>query len=78
MHNPRDEAAIQEHMAVMNQQAGTGAGPLSVTVSVPRSCADSVVLRESVARTVVATFRIHRIIFFARGQVRLHGKQNIE
>ena len=45
--NPKDEATIQEHMAVMNQ---SGVTPLSVTVSVPKSCNDSVVLRETNTR----------------------------
>ena len=63
--NPKDEAVIQEHMRVMNQSCVT---PVSVTVSVPKSCNDSVVLRETNTRTRVAQFRIHRIIFFARGQ----------
>lgn len=66
VHNPKDEAAIQEHMAVMNQASSA---PLAVTVSVPRSSNDSVVLREAATRTRVASFRIHKIIFFARGQV---------
>ena len=66
VHNPKDEAAIQEHMSVMNQASSV---PLAVTVSVPRSSTDSVVLREAATRTRVASFRIHKIIFFARGQV---------
>lgn len=66
VHNPKDEAAIQEHMAVMNQASAV---PLAITVSVPRCSTDSVVLREAATRTRVASFRIHRIIFFARGQV---------
>ena len=45
--NPKDEATIQEHMTVMNQSS---VSPLSVTVSVPRSCNDSVVLRETNTR----------------------------
>ena len=45
--NPKDEVTIQEHMAVMNQ---SGVTPLSVTVSVPKSCNDSVVLRETNTR----------------------------
>eukprot|EP00090_Calanus_glacialis_P000348 TRINITY_DN10211_c0_g1_i1.p1 TRINITY_DN10211_c0_g1~~TRINITY_DN10211_c0_g1_i1.p1 ORF type:complete len:1017 (-),score=311.81 TRINITY_DN10211_c0_g1_i1:664-3714(-) len=66
VHNPKDEAAIQEHMSVMNQASAV---PLAVTVSVPRCSTDSVVLREAATRTRVASFRIHKIIFFARGQV---------
>ena len=65
VHNPKDEAAIQQHMAVMNQESPA---PLAVTVSVPRSSLDSVVLREAATRTRVGSFRIQRIIFFARGQ----------
>ena len=65
VHNPKDEAAIQQHMSVMNQESPN---PLLVTVSVPRSSLDSVVLRESATRTRVASFRIQRIIFFARGE----------
>ena len=65
VHNPKDEVAIQQHMAVMNQESPN---PLLVTVSVPRSSLDSVVLRESATRTRVASFRIQRIIFFARGE----------
>ena len=61
-----DKAAIQEHMAVMNQAISA---PLAVTVSVSRSSNVSVVLREAATRTRVALFRIHKIIFFARGQV---------
>ena len=68
VHNPKDEATIQEHMSVMNQ-SGSSASPLWVTVSVPRSCNDSVVLRETTTRSRVAQYRIHKIIFFARGQV---------
>ena len=49
VNNPKDEATIQEHMAVMNQSS---VSPLSVTVSVPRSCNDSVVLRETNTRSV--------------------------
>ena len=67
VHNPKDEEAIQEHMSVMNRSGSTST-PLWVTVSVPRSCNDSVVLRETTTRTRVAQYRIHRIIFFARGQ----------
>ena len=37
----------QEHMTVMNQSS---VSPLSVTVSVPRSCNDSVVLRDTNTR----------------------------
>ena len=65
VHNPKDEEAIQEHMSVMNQSASS---PMLVTVSVPKSCNDSVVLRETTTRTRVAQYRIHRIIFFARGK----------
>ena len=63
--NPKHEAVIQRHMSVMNQES---ANPLSVTVSVPRSSNDSVVLRESATRVRVASFRVQRIIFFARGE----------
>ena len=65
----RDEEAIQQHMSVMNQES---ASPLAITVSVPRCSTDSVVLREAATRTRVASFRIQRIIFFARGPVRLN------
>ena len=51
VHNPKDEAAIQEHMAVMNQAISA---PLAVTVSVSRSSNDSVVFREAATRTRVA------------------------
>ena len=68
VHNPKDEAAIHEQMSVLNQ-SGSSVAPLWVTVSVPRSCNDSVVLRETTTRTRVAQYRIHKIIFFARGQV---------
>merc|ERR1719282_2268548 len=71
VNNPKDEVTIQEHMSVMNQSS---VSPLSVTVSVPRSCNDSVVLRETNTRTRVAQFRIHRIIFFARGQAETNEK----
>ena len=49
VNNPKDEVTIQEHMSVMNQSS---VSPLSVTVSVPRSCNDSVVLRETNTRSV--------------------------
>ena len=73
VHNPKDEEAIQEHMSVMNQ-SGSPSTPLWVTVSVPRSCNDSVVLRETTTRTRVAQYRIHRIIFFARSQAETSEK----
>jgi hypothetical protein len=41
-------------MGVLNQEAPQ---PLSVTVSVPKSSADSVVLREAATRTRVASIR---------------------
>jgi hypothetical protein len=41
-------------MGVLNQEAPQ---PLSVTVSVPKSSADSVVLREAATRTRVASVR---------------------
>lgn len=66
VHNPKDEEAIHQHMSVMNQESPS---PLAITVSVPRSSVDSVVVREAATRTRVASFQIHRIIFFARGQV---------
>ena len=68
VHNPKDEATIHEQMSVLNQ-SGSSVSPLWVTVSVPRSSNDSVVLRETTTRTRVAQYRIHKIIFFARGQV---------
>ena len=64
VHNPKDEAAIQQHMSVMNQESPN---PLLVTVSVPRSSLDSVVLRESATKTHLKSFRIPKIVFFARG-----------
>ena len=68
VHNPKDEATIQDQMTVMNQ-SGSSVSPLWVTVSVPRSCNSAVVLRETNTRARLAQFRIHKIIFFARGQV---------
>ena len=65
VHNPKDEASIKQHMAVMNQE---NPNPLQVTVSVPRSSLGSVEVRESATRTGVGSFRIPMIIFFARGE----------
>ena len=61
--DPKDEAAIQQHMAGMNQESQN---PLLVTVSVPQNSLGSVVLRESATKTHLKSFRIPKIIFFAR------------
>ena len=62
--DPKDEAAIQQHMAGMNQESQN---PLLVTVSVPQNSLGSVVLRESATKTHLKSFRIPKIIFFASG-----------
>lgn len=98
VHNPKDESAIQQHMAVMNQVRQTLAltscspgvllppGSHSVSTSLlhglggpqvstwrwrggPGAGAGTLILREGATRTRVASFKIQRIIFFARGQV---------
>ena len=65
VHNPKDEAAIKQHMAAMNKES---TNPLQVTVSVPRSPLGSVEVKESATRTGVGSFQISMIIFFARGE----------
>ena len=62
--DPKDEAAILQHMAVMNL---VSQNPLLVTVSVPQNSLGSVVLRESATKTHLKSFRIPKIVFFARG-----------
>jgi len=64
--DPKDEAQIQENMTELNKES---AHPLSVSVSVPRSSMESVIIREAATRTRVSSVRIHRIIFFARGDL---------
>ena len=53
---PRNESLIQQNMAELN---GGEAAPqaLSVTVSVPKSSSDSVVIREAATRTRVCSIR---------------------
>ena len=53
--SPKEESVIQEHMKVLNQAS---VSPLSVTVSVPKSSSDSVVLREMNTRHRVAQVSI--------------------
>lgn len=50
----RNESLIQQTMSLLNSE---GPQPLSVTVSVPKSSADSVVLREAATRTRVCCIR---------------------
>jgi len=64
--DPKDESLIQETMATLNKEC---TAPLGVSVSVPRASTESVIIREAATRTRVATIRIHRIIFFARGDI---------
>ena len=55
MRTVRNEALIQQTMGLLNQEAPQQ--PLSVTVSVPKSSADSVVMREAATRTRVSSIR---------------------
>ncbi|CAG5128923.1 unnamed protein product [Candidula unifasciata] len=61
---PRSEVEIYRNMAVLNQQSQMA---IPIALSVPATSEGVVRLLEPTGDTDIATFRIHRILFCARG-----------
>ncbi|XP_042229532.1 rab GTPase-activating protein 1-like isoform X2 [Homarus americanus] len=64
---PRSEAEIQRNMAILNAQAQEQA--LEVSVSVPSNSEGYVIIYDATTSTEMTRFKIHRILFCARGKV---------
>ncbi|KAK4318251.1 hypothetical protein Pmani_010736 [Petrolisthes manimaculis] len=64
---PRSEAEIQRNMAILNSQAQEQA--LGVSVSVPSNSEGKVIIYDANTSTKMVAFKIHRILFCARGKV---------
>ncbi|CAL4092407.1 unnamed protein product, partial [Meganyctiphanes norvegica] len=64
---PRSEAEIQRNMAILNDQAQEQA--LEVSVSVPSDSEGYVIIYDATTSTEMTRFKIHRILFCARGMV---------
>lgn len=63
---PRSEVEIQRNMAILNEQLSEHT--MEVMLLVPSSSEGSVVLNELNSSTEIASFKIHRILFCARGR----------
>nr|XP_045587262.1 rab GTPase-activating protein 1-like isoform X3 [Procambarus clarkii] len=68
---PRSEAEIQRNMAILNAQAQEQAQEqaLEVSVSVPSNSEGYVIIYDATTSTEMTRFKIHRILFCARGKV---------
>ncbi|XP_042874491.1 rab GTPase-activating protein 1-like isoform X2 [Penaeus japonicus] len=64
---PRSEAEIQRNMAILNAQAQEQA--LEVSVSVPSNSEGYVIIYDATTSSEMTRFKIHRILFCARGKV---------
>ncbi|XP_023338421.1 LOW QUALITY PROTEIN: rab GTPase-activating protein 1-like [Eurytemora carolleeae] len=64
--DPKDEAMIQQNMTLLSKEC---VSPMGVSVSVPRLSSGCVVVRESATRRRVSSIKIHRITYFARGDI---------
>ncbi|XP_053631032.1 rab GTPase-activating protein 1 isoform X3 [Cherax quadricarinatus] len=64
---PRSEAEIQRNMAILNAQAQEQA--LEVSVSVPSNSEGYVIIYDATTSTEMTRFKIHRILFCARGKI---------
>lgn len=64
---PRSEAEIQRNMAILNEQAKEQA--LEVSISVPSDSEGHVIIYDASTSTEMTGFKIHRILFCARGKV---------
>ncbi|XP_050733709.1 rab GTPase-activating protein 1-like isoform X2 [Eriocheir sinensis] len=63
---PRSEGEIQRNMAILNAQAQEQA--LEVSVSVPSNSEGYVIIYDANSSTEMTRFKIHRILFCARGK----------
>nr|XP_029733600.1 rab GTPase-activating protein 1-like isoform X1 [Aedes albopictus] len=67
---PKSEKEILQKVAEMNASSSVSPLGMKVSVSIPTRSEGLVVLYDGETNTVVATYEVHRILFFARGPVK--------